>query len=1478
MHNKLLYRYEERLQLGDYVMVFANPDREKTFVNHWNDEGDAEGVVEDENLEGGVFDKKNSGEGGSDKPDENREEKKSKENSSGDNKEDYEYYDDEQWEAEYQRELEKLFPKLGVSRVPIDQSYYKKNVITLPRAEKIFDLIFKFNIDFPDKKAFMTVLRAAFLKAYNGLEDWIDYEQLEKERKAKEHAAKIGDANFDVAGDGKAKIKWVEPFDASCDKDNGDNEENQDRLNRKIVWGGGLYKFSDEMARWECNPHSWQQKLQQQGMLADEIERQRQEIFAEEKLAMEEEGNMDPVFIDDKMSKMSQISTPKGSLGDFDKINKLASKKQSSESLKNIKPALVDKNKDPSMTPQKKVGFGGESFCKEDEVRSNANDNYFSDTDEVWANEIENGMYDMVYDEKPFKLPTHEGNPPNARVRDFMTLLRKTVYVCMASQGIILREFISKCKNYILVVMYCPELNCKKIAEAMGQQKMLDLAMCDLLSLEPIDSKNRPYRTNMCLYSKAKWESVYSVRDGLPYEGLGRNIRDLIMNEIKYKQIIRRIKSQWDRNDEILEYEQNIMEHQKVSRAEWQSYLQYLTKLAPMVKNIEEFYQSELKRINYEVRNNKVWIVRNGRLKRRIDKSLQVKLCAHSYKNAFLSALNESNIEANKSNSFARLTNIWTPLGFKPFEFSIPFFNPTNRQRVRNREYNSIIWKTHLINEKGDTSYFSQMERMKIIQWLVTQIFDLGSLGWWQMKYFECGQKHDDDILEPLKDVMFPIHDRFKLEETAMWKIFLPQLAWKKNYRYNPGTTVEGKVKIFDPSLKKGNKKTMRDGTEKDGTVARNWLPSLPPILETDELDDNYKTDPPPNPDVKELQSKNMEPPAPEFLGGDDNQGKLNDLKGEQTKQLGDKDNKAKPLDTDDLVIKVKGDDQNKPKDSKSSIKKVNQAEIDEDEEDDEEFPSMFTKRQPKKIKTNTEAENMMKALARESSHGKSNKTRATLNKRDARQLRMLNKALAIQKLSEPKWPLSRHFRLHFSRPWKMPMRAVREYFGEKITLYFAFLSFFIKFLLPMGILGIPIYVVGFVNRNTPQNVLIHRIWQLSSWLFGIAITLWVSFFMSKWSYQEHKFVMKFGMADDDDQAELQKVKRIEFEGTYYRCISTDDMNDQEANSSAQNCKSFVTVFLLIIFLGINFGVCYGVGTQKQLFYDNRYLPDVPLVNLNQLIWNFVLYCYINISNKVWFNLAVQLVSWQDPKFKEEFEIKLINFTCTFSIQNVGCPIFYILYVNYRLPYGCIGQNNVHYAGRESQACYDEATFFVAIYQFCCLIGHFVKYLSNNFVAAARKLKRDSEIRDLELSHKKKEMQSDLNSNVSEGDKMRDDIKNDDPTSRRINIKIRENIEKMKHFNWTEEEAYHYINREIEGQLKLSSYNEADDYDGSVKEYQEVVIQISIIVLFGVQFPLAYIVSYFSQLLNLLNDRKSLLLFSRRPDPSSASNIGNFIF
>lgn len=129
--------------------------------------------------------------------------------------------------------------------------------------------------------------------------------------------------------------------------------------------------------------------------------------------------------------------------------------------------------------------------------------------------------------EQPFGQPPTTSAPdqqPTTRikwvrtmnpVKDYLTLLRQTVYVLLSYHGIVIREFISANDDLIIAVCYGYMPNIEKLAELLGINKQINLAVTDLMTLEPTDHKYRPLRVNAMLWNWRKWSSFYNSEEGI---------------------------------------------------------------------------------------------------------------------------------------------------------------------------------------------------------------------------------------------------------------------------------------------------------------------------------------------------------------------------------------------------------------------------------------------------------------------------------------------------------------------------------------------------------------------------------------------------------------------------------------------------------------------------------------------------------------------------------------------------------------------------------------------------------------------------------------------------------------------------------------------------------------------------------------------------------------------------------------------------
>lgn len=98
---------------------------------------------------------------------------------------------------------------------------------------------------------------------------------------------------------------------------------------------------------------------------------------------------------------------------------------------------------------------------------------------------------------------------------------------------------------------------------------------------------------------------------------------------------------------------------------------------------------------------------------------------------------------------------------------------------------------------------------------------------------------------------------------------------------------------------------------------------------------------------------------------------------------------------------------------------------------------------------------------------------------------------------------LEKESQFNIKIPWWVPISSFRDYFGEKIALYFDFLSYYTKQLWYMAIIGT--VAQGFMfSRNDALRTFIIV-------FFAIIIIIWSTVFIEFWKREQVLFAVQYG-------------------------------------------------------------------------------------------------------------------------------------------------------------------------------------------------------------------------------------------------------------------------------------------------------------------------------------------------------------------------------
>ena len=87
---------------------------------------------------------------------------------------------------------------------------------------------------------------------------------------------------------------------------------------------------------------------------------------------------------------------------------------------------------------------------------------------------------------------------------------------------------------------------------------------------------------------------------------------------------------------------------------------------------------------------------------------------------------------------------------------------------------------------------------------------------------------------------------------------------------------------------------------------------------------------------------------------------------------------------------------------------------------------------------------------------------------------------------------------------------------------------------------------------------------------------------------------------------------------------------------------------------------------------------------------------------------------------------------------------------------------------------------------------------------------------------------------------------------------------------------FYKINCRIESEIYLENSSESDDFDSTVKHFNEIFIKYIALILFGVFFPASFMIYYFIILFEIYIDREEFVFLNRRPSPQEMNSIGFF--
>ena len=230
----------------------------------------------------------------------------------------------------------------------------------------------------------------------------------------------------------------------------------------------------------------------------------------------------------------------------------------------------------------------------------------------------------------------------------------------------------------------------------------------------------------------------------------------------------------------------------------------------------------------------------------------------------------------------------------------------------------------------------------------------------------------------------------------------------------------------------------------------------------------------------------------------------------------------------------------------------------------------------------------------------------------------------------------------------KLPLGRIRNYFGEKIALYFEFLRNFQTSLVLPALAGLVVFILQQVLGTSHSVVL------AANALFCIFISIYATVFLEYWKRIETALSVTWG------QTEFEKLEipRPQFKGELRRSLITDDMEEiyypERSRYKFFLLSGVFSIGIILMILAIVSGLI--VLKAKDYMIHNGY-------NYADIVCSVINAIQIQIFNIIYSRVVRILTNLENHKTQNKFEDSLIVKTFIFQFVNSFNSLIYIAFI-----------------------------------------------------------------------------------------------------------------------------------------------------------------------------------------------------------------------
>jgi len=241
----------------------------------------------------------------------------------------------------------------------------------------------------------------------------------------------------------------------------------------------------------------------------------------------------------------------------------------------------------------------------------------------------------------------------------------------------------------------------------------------------------------------------------------------------------------------------------------------------------------------------------------------------------------------------------------------------------------------------------------------------------------------------------------------------------------------------------------------------------------------------------------------------------------------------------------------------------------------------------------------------------------------------------------------------------QIPLNRIKDYFGERIGLYFVYLQFYTQQLMLPALIGTVVFIVSVIYQSNEG---------IMNPYFAAYSPVWSMIFMKGWQQRQSATAMKWGAAGFEKE---EKV-RPQFQGIE----TTSPIDGSYMKYSTENKALIVLVIwmVILVFIALDIGVVIGLIFLESYLSQGSVESSFALENksFSSFVTATVLTVCVSVLSDAFFMVAVYLNDFENYRTDTEYENNLVLKVSVFCIFNAYTYLTFIAFVKPFMNYSCV--------------------------------------------------------------------------------------------------------------------------------------------------------------------------------------------------------------